>query len=165
MNPTRVRMVAEARSNLSQSEATMTANRAKFNEENLVLIEEIKARKEAVEAAEQELKDHALAYFNALTPEERAEKGAKTAILGVAIVEKKTIDYDDEKALDFAKTNPAFIKPESLDKSAFETYMKAAAADQRPAWVTLGTELDVKFDGDMAKTLANAASVPQEANA
>ena len=151
--PSRAGYVEEYRTTLKNTKGALAARLAIFNEDNALLVAMVEKQAQGLAEAEKALKDHALAVYNILTDEERAQSGVKKSVLGATITERRVVNYDTTKAHEFAQANPTFMRPESVDKRALDAYMKGLPAAQRPDWVAITIALGVNLDTDMARSI------------
>jgi len=80
-----------------------------FDDKMFTTTEIIKATKEQIEKIKQEIKPLAIAEYEST--------GQKKLTDGIGIQCRKTLDYDEAEAFEFAKEKGLFLK---LDKKAFE---------------------------------------------
>lgn len=112
-----VKVVALLRRALKQSSDELAAARDDFERDHAALMERIKDRAAAVDAAEAGLRALALAHH--------ARTGETKPTAGVEVKLYATLRYDPQTALAWAKQTNLALVPESLDARAFEKVAKA----------------------------------------
>lgn len=141
----------ELRKQLATANNLWKAKAAQFDLDNKELREEAKRLVILVEAKE-------IVVRLAAVDDYKVNSKSKSVAPGVNIQDtvKKSLSYDDDKALGFAKEKDMFL---SLDKDGFEAY--ALNAPKLPEFVTVNQERVIK--ATIAKDLFTAVNEIQEA--
>ncbi len=120
-----IKVVSKARQAIVQLADKKKVSLAKWEQENLTLLNELALVVKETYEAEATLRE--------LTLQAYAETGNKTPAVGVGIREVTKLNYDGKVAFDWAKSHKMALQ---LDKKAFE---KIAKADT-PDFVTISQE-------------------------
>lgn len=121
MDKEKIKKLAGLLSEQAKNEAVLKAKRDAFNEENKRELELSKGLKVSIAEIKADLGKQAIEFY-------KKDSSSKTLSGGIKIrVSKSTsVDYDDGKALEFAKSKDMFI---TLDKKAFEVAAPSLGLD------------------------------------
>lgn len=121
MDKEKIKKLAGLLSEQVKIDTALKAKRDAFNEENKREIELSSGLKSSIAALKEDLAKEAIEFY-------KKDKSSKTLTGGIKIRESKSrsVDYDEAKALEFAKSKDMFI---TLDKSAFEVAAPSLGLD------------------------------------
>lgn len=140
--------LAAARKELSDAKTDIERLLIKVREDNTRLFDRESNAKTAVEAAERQLRESALAEYDVTKD--------KAVCPGVSIIISKTPQYDPECAFAWAKENARVcINPETLNVKAFNDLCKGDTT--KPAFVEIKETPSVRIAVDLDKKLGEVA--------
>jgi hypothetical protein len=116
-----VKQLAEARQILITRQNAMDLKTKAFKSLHAELLGEIEDRQTKVRLIENKLRDATVTYYT--------DTGDKKPTQGVEVKVGTKLEYDPEKALEWAQAHKIALVPESLDRGAFEKIAKATKID------------------------------------
>jgi len=131
-----VNELKKAMAELEYQEGCYAQEKKHFDDKMFTTTEIIKATKEQIEKIKQEINPLAVAEYEST--------GEKKLIGGIGIQCRKTLDYDESKAFEFAKQKQMFLQ---LDKKSFEKVAASLGLD----FVKEGEKVIVTFPKEIGK--------------
>lgn len=141
-----------ARYNEAELQTVVKAAEEHFQTEYANLYSRLRAMKETRELIEKQVKALAVAHYNTAKTEDKVQ--AKKPTPGISISLGSQVQYDAEKAFEWAKKAGVATKPEQLDKDAFEKI--ALGSPSSFTFVKIVEVPYAKLATDLAKAFAEA---------
>ena len=130
MDTAKVKILASLLKEVNILDLSIKEKKEKHKEELNPLATKKESLDNQINDLKEDLEQQALQEFK--------ESGSKNLYGGIKIQERKTLDYDADKALEFAKEKGLFL---SLDKKAFEKSAPTLGED----WIKTGKEDKVTY--------------------
>lgn len=127
---TELRQLAKLRGELARAQEAWQKRLDALRETNADLLEAIDQIEGDVDQQDDHVRELARYAYEAT--------GDKHPAPGVTVAEKTTIEYDEDRAYEWASEKDLFIQPQQLDRKAFEKF--ARENPEQVDFVVLGTE-------------------------